>query len=89
VTLKFLDDGDLCEAKFDGKDYAVTGPAAGGKTTYLLKKLGFGSFEATHKLNGKADYIDKYTVSGDGKTLTDEGTPFSKKEITKGVYDRQ
>jgi FlaG/FlaF family flagellin (archaellin) len=87
--LKVPDDGDLCEAKFDGKDYPVTGPAAGGKTTYSLKKLSPSSFEVTEKLNGKADYLDKYTVSGDGKTLTDEGTPFSKKEITKAIYDRQ
>jgi hypothetical protein len=47
------------------------------------------SFEATQKLNGKAIYLDTYTVSGDGKTLTDEGTPVTKKEVVKSVYDLQ
>jgi|SRR5580698_7442082 hypothetical protein len=88
VTLKFPDDGTVCEAKFDGKDYPLAGPLRGGKTTLTLKKTGPSSFEVTEKLEGKPVYLDKYTVSGDGKTLMDEGTPVKNKEITKAVFDR-
>jgi hypothetical protein len=89
VTLKFPDDGSHCDAKFDGKDCPLTGPTAGDKTALSLKKIGSRSLEVTQKLNGKAVYVDTYTVSADGKTLTDEGTPVSRKEMTKAVYDRQ
>lgn len=67
VTLKFL-------AKFDGKDCPLTGPTAGDKTTLSLKKIGPRSFEVTQKLSGKAVYADKYTISVQRQTLTDEGT---------------
>lgn len=89
ITLKFPDDGSRCDAKFDGKDYPVTGPTAGDKLSFSVKKSGPRSFEVTEKLDGKAVSLDTYTVSGDGKMLTDESTPVSRKEITKTVYDRQ
>jgi hypothetical protein len=88
LTLKF-DTGDSCAAKFDGNDYHVSGPQASPKATYSFKKTGPNSFERTEKLDGKAIYIDTFTVSPDGKTLTDDGTPVSAKEPTKAVFDRQ
>jgi hypothetical protein len=89
ILLKFPDDGSICEAKFDGKDYPVTGPLTGGKETFTIKKTGLRSIEISEKLDGKALGIDRFTVSGDGKTLTDESIPASTKEITKAVFDRQ
>src|ERR1700678_4341080 len=85
ITFKLPQDGSVCEAKFDGKDYPLTGPLSGGKTTLSFKKTGPSSFEVTEKVDGKPVYLDKYTVSGDGKTLVDEGTPIKNKEITKAV----
>ena len=81
--------GFTCSAKFDGKEYRNTGPSAGGKSTFIFKTLGPRSFEMTQKTEGKAVYVDTYTVSADGKTLTDDGSPLSAKEPIKAVYDRQ
>jgi hypothetical protein len=89
LTFKYPDSGDACAGKFDGNDYPVTGPQAAGKTAYTFKKTGPNSFEMTEKLAGKAIYVDTFTLSPDGKTLTDDGTPVSAKEPTKAVYDRQ
>ena len=88
LTLKF-DSGDSCAAKFDGNDYPITGPQASPKTVYSFKKTGPNSFERTEKLDGKAIYVDTFTVSPDGKTITDDGSPVSAKEPTKSVFDRQ
>jgi hypothetical protein len=88
ITLKFVD-GTVCEAKFDGKDYPVTGAQAAGKIAYAFKKTGPRSFDMINKMAGKTYYLDKLSVSADGKTLTDVGTPTSKKEITTAVFDRQ
>lgn len=76
-------------AKFDGKDYRMTGPQAAAKDTFSFKKSGANSFEMTEKIDGKPVYLDTYTASADGKTLTDDGSPLSAKEPTKAVFDRQ
>jgi len=89
VTLKVPEYGIACTAKFDGKDYAMTGPQAPSKDTLSFKKIGPNLFEMTEKIAGKAVYVDTFTVSPDGKTLTDDGTPISTQELTKAVYDRQ
>jgi len=89
LTLTVPEFGLACMAKFDGKDYAMTGPQAAPKEKYSFKKTGANSFQMTEKIDGKAVYVDKFTVSADGKTLTDDGTPISRKEPTKAVYDRQ
>jgi hypothetical protein len=89
LTLKHLDFGVDCAAKFDGKDYPLTGPQAPSKTTLSFKKTGPHSFEMTEKIEGKAVYMDVFTLSPDGKTLTDDGNPVSVKEPTQAVYDRE
>ncbi len=89
LTIKFLDSGAFCAAKFDGQDYPLTGPFENGRETFNLKRTGPQSVEITAKLDGKPVSIDKFSVSADGKTLTDIGTPTTKKEITTAVFDRQ
>jgi hypothetical protein len=89
VMLKYPEFGIACTAKFDGKDYAMTGPQASSKDMLSFKKTGPNSFEVTEKTEGKAVYVDTFTVSPDGKTLIDDGGPISTKEPTKAVYDRQ
>jgi hypothetical protein len=89
LTINVPEYGIGCTAKLDGKDYPMTGPRARSKETLSFKKTGPNSFEMTEKLEGKPIYVDTFTVSADGKTLTDDGTPTSRKELTKVVYDRQ
>ena len=82
--------GFVVNGKFDGKDYAASGTLAGASYALSFKKVGDRSFEMTGKLDGKPFYQDVFTVSADGKTLTDEGTPLNAKtETVKAVYERQ
>jgi hypothetical protein len=82
--------GPICAGQFGGKDTAALGMMAGSKTTFALRKVSAGSFEITMKVDGKPLYVDVYTVSADGKTLTDDGTPANAKQETyKVVFDRQ
>jgi hypothetical protein len=89
VTLLMPEQGGVCKAKFDGKDYPFTGTLVGNGSSYALKKTGPRSFEITEKLNGKPLYIDKISVSDDGKTLTLDGSPTGANEPVKVIYDRQ
>ncbi len=89
VTLNYPDFGFSCSAHFDGKDYPGAGQMAGSKSSFSFKSTGPRSFEMTAKTGGKPVYVDTFTVSADGKTLTDAGTPVSVNEPIKAVYDRQ
>ena len=40
-------------------------------------------------MNGKTLYKSTFTVSGDGKTLTENGSAVDSGETMKAVYDRQ
>ena len=84
------DSGVTYTAKFDGKDAAAGGSMAGSKFMVSLKKTGERSFEVTTKLDGKPYFVDTFTVSADGKTLTDNGAPVAapQEKITI-VYERQ
>ena len=82
--------GLLLNGKFDGKDYPGGGSMAGSKYLFSFRKIGDRSFEVTTKLNGKPYWIDTYTVSPDGKTLTGKSVPVNAKDETITlVYDRQ
>jgi hypothetical protein len=82
--------GQLCRGQFDSKDNPTLGMSAGSKSTCAFRKIDDRSFEMTSKLAGKAMYVDVYTVSADGRTLTDTGTPTNAaKETYKIVLDRQ
>lgn len=87
----FKDDtGTTSTGQFDGKDNPLQGPMASPKSSVSFKKLSATSFEVTSKLDGKPMYVDVYTVSADGKSLIDEGTPVNAKaEKYKIVFDRQ
>jgi hypothetical protein len=76
-TWKSVDDGisvsfaksSNWEAKFDGKDYPVKGTYAANQTV-SLKKLGDRSIEATFKRDSKIEWVEKITVSENGKKMT-------------------
>jgi len=77
------------DMKFDGKDYAASGPTLPAGFTLGLRRIDARSFEMIAKVGGKVVYRDTYTVSADGKTLTDVGMAEGTQEKTKAVYDRQ
>jgi len=84
------DTGPVCSGQFDGKDNPALGMMAGSKTTFSFKRVNGNSFEMTSKMDGKPMYVEVYSVSSDGKTLTINGTPSNAKgETYKVVFDRQ
>jgi hypothetical protein len=84
------DTGYAFNGKFDGKDNAPGGTMTGGNFTLALRKISDRSFELTTKIDGKPFAVDTFTVSADGKTLTDNSVPVNaKSEATKLVYDKQ
>ncbi len=84
------DTGAILSGQFDGNDNPTQGRMAGSKYTAAFKKTGANSFEVTTKLDGKPMYVDVYSLSSDGKTLTVSGTPSNAKQETyKIVLDRQ
>jgi hypothetical protein len=77
------------EAKFDGKDYPVTGPTVPAGIMVALKRTGPRSFEVLTKQGGKPLFRETLTVSQDGRTLTDVGSAIAVNEPFTAVYDRQ
>ena len=73
---------------FDGKEYAVMQAGQATKFTNVFAKVNNG-IKVTTLLNGKALAEDIYSLSADGKTLTDESTAMATGEKTKAVFDRQ
>lgn len=90
LTLRSVDYQATCDARFDGKDYPITGgPTVPAGLTFAIQKIGPRSFEMTEKQDGKALYKSTFTVSGDGKTLTETGGAVGVGEKYTAVYDRQ
>lgn len=77
------------EAKFDGKDYPVTGPTVGAGITGMLRRLGPRSLHLVVKKSGKALFRETYTVSQDGRTMTIVGSPVAVDEPYSEVFERQ
>ncbi|MGA2630334.1 MAG: hypothetical protein ABSG54_08965 [Terriglobia bacterium] len=82
-------DKSSCEAKFDGKDYPVTGPTVPEGVTVTLKRTGPRSYEEVDKQKGKPLNKSTNTVSPDGRTLTEVGAPIGVNEPYTAVYERQ
>jgi hypothetical protein len=89
LTFKIVDMGLTCESKLDGKDYPCTGPTLAPGWTVAFGSAGARSLDLTIKQNGKIFYKVAYTVSADGKTLTESGGATASNEKIKVVYDRQ
>jgi len=56
------------EARYDGKDYDITGSTGGDKIS--LRRIDALTTESTQKRDGKPAIVAHRTVSTDGKTLT-------------------
>jgi hypothetical protein len=77
------------EAKFDGKDYPVTGPTVAAGITVELKRTGPRSLDTRLKQNGKPLFRSTWTVSQDGRTVTRVVTPVAINEPYTEVFERQ
>jgi len=89
ITIGFPEGQAVTRGNFDGKDYVVKVAEVPSKQAMVFEKLGPSSFKLTTKLDGKPIYEDVFTLSADGKTLTDDGNPISGHEPVKAVYERQ
>ena len=77
-------------AKFDGRDYEITGD---DPRQIILKRIDAKNFEATYKRHGAATSHARFVVSKDGKTLTitTSGTAGNGERYSNDmrVYDKQ
>jgi hypothetical protein len=73
------------EAKFDGKDYPLTGDPGG--TMVSVKHSGGDTYVETYKRKGKVVEVDKTTVAKDGKTAKVEWE--DKETHRKGHYEME
>jgi hypothetical protein len=69
------------EARYDGKDYDMTGSRGGNKVS--LRRIDALTTESTQKRDGKTTVVATRKVSSDGKTLTvtSKGTTAEGQEI--------
>jgi hypothetical protein len=88
ITLSYPEFQQSCKGGFDGKDYAVNQAGKASTFTNSFAKSG-SAITVTTKLNGKPFAVDTFTLSADGKMLTDDSTATATNEKTKSVYDRQ
>jgi hypothetical protein len=89
MTIEVPEFQQVVKGRFDGKDYPVMQAGQASKFTNSFAKGGADSFKIRTKLNGKLFAVDVYTLSADGKTLTDETTVTATNEKTKSVFDRE
>jgi hypothetical protein len=75
--------------KFDGKDVAPTGPTVPDGLTLSATRISPMKFAIEEKMKGKVVWKGTNTVSADGKTLTQVGSPAGVSEPTTDVYQKQ
>src|SRR6266849_9365163 len=74
ITISLGNEGGLCDAKFDGKDYPATGPVWPAGWTCVVAKDGARGVNLTWRKDGKDMYKSSLMASADGKTLTETGS---------------
>ena len=89
LVFKIVDMELMCSGKFDDKDHPCTGPTLAPGWTASFVNAGPRALNMTVKNNGKVLFKLSYSVSADGKTLTENGTATGANEKTTVVYDRQ
>lgn len=88
ITITIPEAQTTVKGRFDGKDYPVMQAGQATKFTNAFARVG-NTIHVTGKLNGKAFSEEVYTLSANGKTLTDEQTAIATGEKTKAVFERQ
>jgi len=88
ISVAFSDpSGFSYDARFDGKDYPVSGVPAG--RTASVRRISDRSFEETQKQDGKVASIITLTVAPDGKTATYVFQDLVEGVTTKGTLNKQ
>jgi hypothetical protein len=89
LIYRVVDMNMTCDAKLDGKYYPCSGPTLGPGWTLAWLKAGEHALEWSVQMNGKPMYKGIFTVSADGKTMTENGGASATSEKIRVVYDRQ
>jgi hypothetical protein len=89
LTISLGNEGGVCDAKFDGKEYPATGPVWPSGWTCVIAKDGERGIDLTWKKDGKDMYKSMLAVSADGKTLTETGSAAGVDEKFTVVYDKK
>ena len=89
LLIKFPDLNTAIDAKFDGKQYLITGPAVPANLWMTIQRAGPNGFDMTEIQNGKVFYKYSFSVSPNGKTLTEIGGAVGIDEKVKVLFDRQ
>jgi hypothetical protein len=79
--------GMTCDAKLDGKDYPCSGPMLPPGFTIAMKNAA-GLLDMTVKKDGKSFFKSAFTVTADGKSMTENGASVSGGDKFKIVFDR-
>jgi hypothetical protein len=82
-------EGGVCDAKFDGKDYPAKGPVWPSGWTCVVAKNGARAVDLTWRKDGKDMYKSTLAASEDGKSLTEIGSAAGVSEKYTVVYDKQ
>jgi hypothetical protein len=89
VSIDFPEFQMSVKGKLDGKDYPVTQAGSSTKQVWTLERVGTNGIKITEKMGGKPLNVDTFTLSADGKTLTDDSKPVAVDEPVKAIYERQ
>jgi hypothetical protein len=71
LTISMANEGGVCDAKFDGKDYPAKGGMWPPGWTCVIAKNGANGFDVTWRKDGKDMYKSTLTPSASGKVLTE------------------
>jgi hypothetical protein len=89
IVFKFVDQGATCDGAFDGKPHPATGAMFPTGWTCTFSKSGANGFSVAFNKDGKPMYGSTFTVSADGKTMTEVGGAVNTKEKIKAIYEKQ
>ena len=89
LTLTYGNEGGVCEAKFDGKDYPATGTMWPAGWRCAIAKSGERAIDLTWKRDGKDLFKTTLAASANGKVLTETGSAVGVNEKVTVVYDKQ
>lgn len=76
------------DLNFDGKETSPVGPTVPKGLTLSATKSGPRSFTLVEKLNGRVLFRGRYTVSADGKTMTEYGHATGSAAPTRVVFEK-
>jgi len=89
VTVTMGNEGGVCKAKFDCKDYPATGTMWPPGWTCVIAKSGDRAIDLTWKKDGKDMYKSTLAAASSGKVLTETGSAAGVSEKYTIVYDKQ